>query len=163
MGGHRRGERGGDGDICACDPSRESSKKAHVRNLGAGIKSVPPRRYRGRSCGRCHRLGHRAHSAAHHGYWGSGHFWTMVSMRQPSRAAFFTTSFKRLNGEFSHRGPAVEYSHDWPNASSSLVYYVGKRWFAGVEKESLTWEMPGGSTPPQKSPRSRRNPPPPSP
>jgi len=27
----------------------------------------PPRRYTGRSCGNCHRLGHRAHNAAHHG------------------------------------------------------------------------------------------------
>jgi len=25
-----------------CDPSRESSRKAHVRHLGAGIRSVPP-------------------------------------------------------------------------------------------------------------------------
>jgi len=55
---------------CDCDPSRESSRKAHVRHLGAGIMSVPRHRYKGRSSGSCLRLGHTAHSATHHGYWG---------------------------------------------------------------------------------------------
>jgi len=107
--------------ICACNPSRESNRKAHVLHLEAGIGSVPPRRYTGRSCGSSHRLGHRAHNAANHGYWGLGHSGAMTSMRQPSRAAFATTSSRRLNGGFAHRGPAVAKSHGWANASSSLV------------------------------------------
>jgi len=109
MGGHRRGEGAGGGgeSICACDPSLESSKKASVRHLVAGIESVPSRRYRGRSRGSCHRLGHRAHSAAHQGYWGLGHSGAMISMRHPSRAVFANTSSKRLNGGFAHRGPTV--------------------------------------------------------
>jgi len=95
------------GGMRACAPSRESSRKAHVRHLGAGIRSVPPRSYTGRYCGSCHRLRHWAHYAAHHGYWGPGHSGAMISMRQPSRSAFVTTSSRRLNGVFAHKGPAV--------------------------------------------------------
>jgi len=95
---------GGVGGTRACDPSRESSRKTQVRHLGAGITIVPTRRYRGRSCGSCHRLGHRAHNVVHHGFWGPVHSGAMIRMRNPSRAAFATTSSRRLNGGVRPQG-----------------------------------------------------------
>jgi len=86
---------------------RESRRKAQVLHRGAGISSVPPRKYTGRLSGKHHLLWQRAHRAAHHGCHGPPHSGATTSIRLPSRDALVTTSSRRLNGGFAQRGPAL--------------------------------------------------------
>jgi len=46
---------------------RESKRKAQVFHMGAGINSVPPRKYIGRPSGKLNFFGQRAHRAEHMG------------------------------------------------------------------------------------------------
>jgi len=71
------------------------------------MKSEPPLRLMGLSCGRHHRLGHKAQCEAHQEYCGPGHSGAMTSMWQYFRAAFAGTTSKRLKGGFAHSDPAV--------------------------------------------------------
>jgi len=71
------------------------------------MRSEPPMRYNGLSCGRHHRLGHKAHSEAHQGDPGPGHSGAMTSMWQPSRDAFATNSSMRLKVGLAHRNSAL--------------------------------------------------------